>query len=113
MGEIEKKHADDAYFLDLAEFYKNISPQQKLKLSEAYSETRKAQTSLLKPNIKEALDSFIKSKELFLSAGNIWEAQIVEYQICYCLSQIDRITESNKRLADLTRFGEDKNYKWL
>ena len=59
------------------------------------------------------MDSFIKSKELFLSAGNIWEAQIIEYQICYCLSQIDRITESNKRLTELMRFGRNKNYKWL
>ena len=55
LGEIEKKNAGDPYFSDFARYYENISPEQKLKLSEAYTETRKAQTSLLKPNIKQAL----------------------------------------------------------
>ena len=101
LGEIEKKNAGDPYFSDLARYYKNISPEQKLKLSEAYTETQKAQAFLLTPNFKQALESLIKSKELFLSAGNIWEAQVVEYQICYLFSQLDQITESNERLTSL------------
>ena len=113
LGEIEKKNAGDLYFSDLARYYENISPEQKLKLSEAYTETQKAQAFLLTPNFKQAVESFIKSKEMFLSAGNIWEAQIVEYQICYSFSQLDQITESNERLASLARFGEEKNYRWL
>ncbi len=113
LGDLEKQNAGEFYFYDLAQYYKNISPEQKLKLSEAYGEAKKAQDFLLLPNIEQALQFFNRSKELFLQAGNIWEAQIIEYQICYGLSQIDRITESNERLAELAGFGAEKNYKWL
>ena len=113
LGQLEEKKAGEKYFSDLAEYYKNISPKQKALLSDAYVEMQKAQLLLFIPKIKDAIESFNKSKELFLSAGNIWEAQLIEYQICYCLGSLNRIDESDGRLTELKKFGEEKNYKWL
>lgn len=113
LGEIEKKHTGDAYSDDLAAYYKNTSAEQRKILQQAQTITQTAQKLLLESNFTETLENFEQAKKLFLSAGNVWDAQVVEYQICYSLFQLGKTQESNERLFALAEFGEQKGYKWL
>ncbi len=113
LGEIEKENTGDSFSADLAGYYKNTTAEQRKTLLEAQDISRQGQKMIFKPDFKNALENFKNAKKLFISAGDIWEAQVAEYQNCYSLYSTGEITESTERLFALSAFGEKKNYKWL
>lgn len=113
LGSLERQNAGDAYFDDLAGYYSKTNEIQQQNLLQAYAGAQEGYESILKSNWQNALEAFERAKKDFSKAGNNWEAQIAEYQICYCLCQLNKIKESNERLFALSDFGGQKNYKWL
>ena len=113
LGDLEKQNSGDQYFAELASFYKNSEHQQRQILFEAHNEMQQGHELILKANFTEALHTFNRAKELFLSAKDILDAQLVEHRICYCLTQLNKIQESNERLLALSKLAREHNYKWL
>ncbi|MBS1794373.1 MAG: CHAT domain-containing protein [Acidobacteria bacterium] len=113
LGELENKNAGDPYFAELAAFYQKSSAPQRARLGAAQREIQKAQAFLFEPNFNEALKSYDRARQLLAAAGDVWNAGLVEYQICYCLCQIDRLDESNARLKALSDRSRLRNHKWL
>lgn len=113
LGELENKNAKDAFFGEWAKYYSKTSRSQRQKLIQSHDLMRKGYELLLKARWGEALEGFQNAKDIFMEAGNSWEAAIAEYQICYCLCQLKRIKESNEKLLAVSDWGEGKNYKWI
>lgn len=113
LGELERQNSGDLYFAELADFYTNINQTQQQKLLEAYAELQTGNDLIKKTNFDSALQTFKRAQDLFISAGSVWEAQLVEHRIGYCLSQLGKFKESNNNLIKLSEFCERKSYKWM
>lgn len=113
LGKLEQEYAGDPYFAELAEYYAKTDQSRREKLLAAHDKLQKGYEQILKADFKEALETFQQAKEKFYSSVNMWEAQLAEYQICYCLCQIDQVKVSNERLLVVSGFCKLKNYKWL
>ena len=113
LGELEKHNAGDSYFAELADYYSKTNQTQHDKLLLATAGMQNGYELLLKSSWSDALKIFQQTKDNFSEAGNDWESQIAEYQISYCLTQLNKIKESNERLMTLSDLSEKKNHKWL
>lgn len=113
LGGLERAKANDVYFAELAAYYGRTNNTQREALRSAYEEADAGYVALRKPDAKSALANFRRAKDLFVSAGNIWESGIAEFQIAFCLSQNDGLRESNEMLFVLAQTSEKKGYKWL
>lgn len=113
LGELEKQKAGDLYFAELARYYASTNPERQQKLGAAHAEMQNGYGLIKKQEWKSAIETFEQAKNLFLAAGNDWEAQIAEYQICYCLCQNEEIAKSNERLFALAEISTQKNHKWV
>lgn len=113
LGELEKQNAGDLYFSELADYYSTTNPTQRRKLFDAHNKLREANALIKETKFESSLDILNQSKELFISVGNAWEAQLAEHRICYSLTRIDRIKESNERLLAISESCVRKSYKWL
>ncbi len=113
LGELEKQNAKDFYFAELAEYYSKTNQAERKKLLAAHNQLQNGHELIKKTNFAQALTAFNVAKEMFSSAGSTWEAQLVEHRIGYCLSRLDKVSESNGRLLELSEFCERANYKWL
>jgi len=113
LGKLEKQNAEDAYFAELADYYSNTNQTQRQKLLEAYAKLQQGNQLIRETKFEPSLDVLKRSKELFIAAANVWEAQLAEHRISYSLSRADKITESNEHLLAISKICEQKNYKWL
>lgn len=113
LGELEKRNAGDAYFAELADYYSKTNSARRQTLLETQGKMQKGYEFVLKSDWTAALETFQKAKDEFTAAGNVWEANIAEYEICYCLCQAGQIKQSNERLLLLSDFSVRKNYKWM
>lgn len=113
LGELEKKKTGDPFFIETAEFYSRSNAAQRRKMLAASIEFRKGHEHLLEANWQPALESFINAQKNYQAARDKFDAQTVEYQICYVLSRVDRISYSSERLLKLAETAEKKNYKWV
>jgi tetratricopeptide (TPR) repeat protein len=113
LGELEKQNAGDLYFAELADYYSRTNQIQQQKLIEAHTELQKGNDLIRKTDFVSALETLKRAQNLFVSTGNIWEARLAEQRIGYCLSRLDKITESKERLTALSEFCEQNRYKWL
>lgn len=113
LGELERQNAGDSYFAELARYYSNTNPAQRQILLKAHDEMQNGYALMPESKFLLALENFQRAKELFSSAQNVWEAQVAEYQICYCLCNSNQKEASNERLLVLSDFCETKKYKWL
>lgn len=113
LGELEKQNVGDLYFSELADYYSKANQIQRQKLLEANNKLQEGNGLIKDTKFEPSLEILYQAKELFISAGNVWEAQLAEHRICYSLTRIDRIKESNERLLALSEFCRRKSYKWL
>jgi CHAT domain-containing protein len=113
LGELEKQNAKDLYFAELSDYYSKTNQIQQQKLIEAHTELQKGNELIRNTDFVSALEAFNRAQNLFVSAGNIWEARLAEQRIGYCLSRLDKIKESEERLTALSAFCEQNQYKWL
>ena len=113
LGELEKQKAGDLYFSELADYYQNTDQVQRGKLLDAQQKLEEGHQLIKDTKFTQALEVLTNAKKMFISAGDLWESSVAEYQISYSLSRIDRIKESNEKSLALSNFAEQKNYKWL
>jgi CHAT domain-containing protein len=113
LGELEKQNAGDRYFAELARFYKNSTGLQREKLKGAHAELLDAYQQILKPDLRQALETLDRAGQLFSSAADNWETQIIYYQTSYCYAQLGDLTKSNEILFSMAENAEKKDYKWL
>lgn len=113
LGELEKRHSQDPYFADLADYYAKTNQTDRQKLLAAHSALQKGHELITKSDFEKAFETLNQAKELFSAAKSVWEAELVEQRICYCLSRLGKIRESNERLLSLSELCGQKNYKWL
>jgi CHAT domain-containing protein/Flp pilus assembly protein TadD len=112
-GELEKKYTGDSFAADLALFYKNVPKTNLELLKNALALTREGYKLCANGQIEEALKKFESARELFLQAGNVWEAKLNEVFIAYFYITGHRYKESLKLAEEIVDFCRQKNYKWL
>lgn len=113
LGELERHHAGDEFFAEIAGYYSKTNRAQRQKLLRADAAMREGYRLILKADWQPSLEIFQQAKGDFSDAGDVWEAAVAGYQICYCLCQLKQIKESNERLRAISNWSERKNYKWL
>lgn len=110
-GKLELEKAGDPFVSELAAFYSRASAEQQKLLHEAHVLLRKGYAAAR--NAKYGYATFEQARELFLRAGDVWEAKICDYWIGYCLTQNDKFKESNELLTSLAKFAQAKRHSWL
>ena len=112
-GKLDEEHHRDPFVSELALYYAKLNDSQRHLLAEAEGQTSSGYELLLKANFALALQCFSAAQEKYQKAGNIWEAGLAEYQICYCLTRLDKLNDSNRKLEALSNFSHRHEFKWL
>lgn len=112
-GELEKKHIGDSFAADLAVFYSNVSETNLELLKNALALTREGYKLCTDGKTSEALKKFETARELFLQAGNVWQAKLSEFFIVYCFISKHQFKESLPQAEEIIIFCRQRNYKWL
>ena len=113
LGKIENQNSGDLFFSELANYYSNTNQSDRKILLDAQNGLNEAYRLILKNDCQTAIEKLFDVKNLFISAGNGFEIFIVDFQIAYCLKQMEKLTESNELLLANTEICEKRNYKWL
>lgn len=113
VGELEKRRSGDRFFLDLASFYRSITPQQHALLVRARELMKEGHAGWGQLSVKKSLDLFGKAKQLFDQAGDVAESHLVDYWISFCYSRQHSEEESQKILVSLVVASETNGYRWL
>lgn len=103
----------DSFFAETSDYYSKTNGAQRQKLFGAQAEMQNGYRLILKSDWKAALETFQRAKIEFSGAGDFWEAQVAEYEICYSLCQLRRIKESGERLSAVADWSGKKNHKWM
>jgi CHAT domain-containing protein/cytochrome c-type biogenesis protein CcmH/NrfG len=112
-GELEKKRSGDAFFLEIAKFYSSLPEAEREILKEAKNSVKNGYKLSLKDKYQDALNEFIRARQIFDQTGNLWDAQICNYWIGYLLNRLNQIEKSTELLLDLADFSQKREYKWL
>ncbi len=113
LGELEKQKNGDPFFAELAEFYAKSDSARRQRLFQAHERLLEAHELILKADFTKALVASDVAVAAFSSAGSMWEAGIADHQAAYCLTQLDKIVESNERLRRLSEFSRSRGHRWL
>lgn len=113
LGELEKHHANDDFFAEIAGYYSKTNQMQRQKLLRANAAMQEGYGRILNADWQSSLRTFQTARDIFFDAGDVWEAAVAEYQICYCLCQLKQIKESSERLRAVADWSEQRNYRWL
>lgn len=111
IGEFEKEKHADFFFADLADYYSNIDQTKIDYLLEAKKSLSAGVDSVKSGKYTDSIESFKKSKVLFLKAGNRIESNIAELWVTEMLPDVGKIEESQNRLNTLVSELEEKKYK--
>lgn len=113
-GELEEKNIGDSSAKTLASFYAQVSDADLESLKQAQALMKNSYKLCLAGRLKESLKESERARELFTSAGDVYQAALSRFVIVYCLIKIDgRIADSIPVAQDLTDFCRRSNYKWL
>lgn len=112
-SELEKLRGGDPYTSELAQYYSSTSDDQLRLINSGYENQQEGYKLCLETKYSEALSRFEAARASYRRARDVWEAKLVDYWIGYCLTQIDKVTDSIGLLEDLTAFCEVRGYKWL
>ncbi len=113
IGRLETERGGDKYFQDLSEYFVAVGDADMVRLAEARRLSALGYRSLDPPNWTTALENFESARTVFTDAGNVWEADLAEFQIGYVLTQLRRIDESVTRLQELDKKAQAKQYRWI
>ncbi|HKS26482.1 MAG TPA: CHAT domain-containing protein [Pyrinomonadaceae bacterium] len=112
-GELDQERGADPYTNELANYYAASSDGQRRVLAGAIEEMRAGYELCMGNRYEEAERRFRTAQGSFQKVSDIWEARLADYWIAYCLTQYDRINESNALLRALDEFCAQRSYKWL
>lgn len=112
-GELEKKTIGDAFALDLANFYKKVSPPDLEALKPAQAWMRNGCKLLIAGKFAEAFLELNRARQIFVQTGDIWEAKLSEILIVYSFLFDGKIKNALPLAEDIADFCRQRNYKWL
>ena len=112
-GQLEKNQINDSFAADIGAFYANATKDELEILKSAQASIRNGYKLCMNGKRAEALKNFELARELFLQAGNVWEAKLCEYFIVYCLINNKQYKESLASAEEIISFCRRKNYNWL
>jgi CHAT domain-containing protein len=112
-GALEEKNIGDSFAKDLAAFYSRISDADLELIKQAQAATQNSYKLCLDSKIKDSLAEATRARELFLQAGDVYEARLSQFLIVYCLIKNDGIGDSLPVARELADFCRQSNYKWL
>ena len=113
-GKLELAKARDPFVSQMAGYYGNTTREQQKTLAAAYLLIKSGYEACLNANYDDT--PFVKARELFFRAGDVWNAKISDYWIAYCLSQQGKksdLDESTKLLQTLAGYAKAMGYHWL
>lgn len=112
-GDLDERKAGDRFVLDLARFYRSVSPSNLQSLAEARSSIKQGHDHYLADRRKDAEESYTKAEKVFTSLSNRAEAKYVQHLIAF--AKIER-GEREKGIAILEGLAptlRDEKYPWL
>lgn len=112
-GELEMTRNGDSFAGEIARFYATLPDAKIEPLKQAQNSMRNGYKLALNFDFETALGEFTSARDLFVQAGDVWEAKSSEYFIGYCLINTDRADEGVARLNQVVKFSQKRNYKWL
>ena len=113
VSEIEAERSSDTFFPELYDYYRRASVADLEKVGEANVQAREGYRLMFSSTWPAALSAFENAKSLYLDAGNNWEADIAEFQICYVLTQRREVEQSTERLRRLGSSSTEKKHVWI
>ncbi|HEX8735716.1 MAG TPA: CHAT domain-containing protein [Pyrinomonadaceae bacterium] len=112
-GKLEEKNIGDSFAKDLASFYAKV-PDSKLELlTQAQASMQNSYEQYLGDNNREAFEEASRARELFLQAGDVYEAKLSEFIIVYCQIKTEGTRDSVQIAEEIVDFCRRGNYKWL
>jgi CHAT domain-containing protein/tetratricopeptide (TPR) repeat protein len=114
-GDLEEKNIGDSFAKDLAAFYAKISDADSERLKQAQASMQNSYRRLLNGDKKsEVAAEAARARQLFLQAGDVYEAKLSEFLIVYCLIKTEGQMKNSLSLAgEIVNFSRRSNYKWL
>ncbi|MBS1797939.1 MAG: CHAT domain-containing protein [Acidobacteria bacterium] len=113
-GELERKNTGDRFASDLAGYYRELSPAARRLLKDAQEAVKNSYRLYLEgDDIKGAYGEAARARELFLKAGDVYEAGFGDFLIVYCRLKLSDYDESLKVSAALAGECRRRGYKWL
>jgi CHAT domain-containing protein len=113
LGELEKQNNGDPFFVELADFYASADSASRNNLFQGHEKLREAHELILKADFTKALVASELAAEIFLTAGSRWDAAVADHRSAFCLTNLNRIAESNERLKKLSVASRMRGYLWL
>jgi CHAT domain-containing protein len=113
VGELELQRAGDPYVSELGGFYRGSPPAVRTRLADAHGEINKGNKLLLNEDLNEAYICYGKAREIFKSAGDVWEVLLTDYLMGLCHIQKGDIDQSLDIFSRLVTDCRNKGYQWL
>lgn len=111
---MEKTRLNDYFADDLAGYYAHASLSQRRILKRAQTAVKNGYEFCLQDNFSAALNEFVRARQLFLEAGNFFEAETIgQHFIAYCFYNTDRRGEAVNLFQQVDAYCRKKNYRWL
>ncbi len=114
IAEIEAQHTSDKFFPELYHYYQTSASRNREKLAAANQQMTNGYAAAIdSANWPVALTAFNEAKAMYLEAGDPWEAEIAEFQICYVLTQRLKVSESSDRLRAVAGRSSANHHTWI
>jgi CHAT domain-containing protein/uncharacterized protein HemY len=113
VGDLEEKNIGDSFAKDLAAFYAKTSDSNLELLKQAQASTQNSYQQYLDDKNTEAFEEASRARQLFLQAGDVYEAKLSEFIIVYCLIQNNHARDSIPLAEEMAEFCRRSSYKWL
>ncbi|HEY0428334.1 MAG TPA: CHAT domain-containing protein [Pyrinomonadaceae bacterium] len=112
-GELEEKNTGDLFARDLAAFYVKIPESNFESLRQAQDLMKKSYQFYLHDKNEDASEQASRAQQLFLQAGDVYEAKLSEFIIAYCQIKGEGTGKSIQLYQEIADFCGKNNYKWL
>jgi CHAT domain-containing protein len=112
-GELEFKRIGDPFAREIAGYYSTLAEDKAKMLKQAQKKVQKGYELCLDFKFLAALDEFRTARDLFVQAGDVWEANLSEYSIGYSLINTNQTAESLIKFDQVVKFSQSRKFKWL
>jgi CHAT domain-containing protein len=112
-GGLDRQHAKDPLFAEIADFYGTIDANKRATLLEAQELLSNGLRLCVQGQYADALQLFLAAAAKMRNAGDHWNEKIADYWIAYSYYKTDRVQESLEILNTLIQSCEAAGYRWL
>lgn len=109
-GELMRQHMGDPMVLDLAQFYRSITPHRRASIAQAHMFMDEAHALLARSQTDQAIDLYEKGRALFDATGDQVESCVAGYWIGYSLYRKSDFTRSRSALLRVGEYSRIRGY---